>query len=301
MTIQSKAEGLKNYIDYICKRNKARDVFKEFMSIFDGQVKNNDVENTIVYKALVQLLSSNKSEFCKNLNKGDIFYRARIVNNKEHDSLNSVGIHVLNDGSITGFDEANSKEPPLGISSDGRNNYKGASYLYLSETPMTAIAEVNPQSTDLVSVAKFAVKKQMKIVDFNNDACVSRLKKFETENGISASLLITMIMQQYCTPVSNAKEYAATQYISDLIRKMGYDGIKYRSSKTEEANVTIFTCYKNYIAYVESKLFFFHMNTPIAYEINSGKKICYEANDIDKADIDKLRRDLKILLKSNEH
>ncbi len=296
-SLQKHYEQVKNYIDFINKSNKTKDVFYSFMSVFKKDITNKDIEDTILFQALDLLLSDNKSDFCRILKKGDIFYRARIIDNDILEYAKDYGLHSSSEGFLSGFNEANSKEPPISVSPAGRNNYMGASYLYLSETPITAVAEVNPQSLDLISVAKFRINKQIKVVDFSNNASIKKLNEFEIKHGISASILITLVMQQYGTPVSKPEEYAATQYISDLIRKMGYDGIIYKSSKTEDANLTVFTCHKKYISYVNSTIMLFQANVPIMYDLNTNEKFSTKIDDIDKIAIDKLKRDLYLIIK----
>lgn len=296
---QKRGEHLINYFDYINKSNKAKEAFYAFISIFkkdmedvNKSITNTDIESTTLFNALDLLLSDSNSSFCKILNKGDVFYRARIIDNRALKPTNKSGIHKSNDGIFYGFDEANSKEPPIGISPAGRNNYIGASYLYLSENAITATAEVNPMPFDLISIAKFKVNRKLRIIDFSHDASIKTLKEFEARNNISASKLITLVMQQFGSPIQKPEEYAATQYISDLIRKMGYDGIKYKSSKTGDENLTIFTCHKKYISYIDSTIMLFHGNIPIVYDINTNEKYSIKIDDIDEIAIEKLKRDL---------
>lgn len=300
---QKRGEHLINYFDYINKSNKAKEAFYAFISIFkkdmgdvNKSITNTDIESTTLFNALDLLLSDSNSSFCKILNKGDVFYRARIIDNRALKPTNKLGIHKSNDGIFYGFDEANSKEPPIGISPAGRNNYIGASYLYLSKNAITATAEVNPMPFDLISIAKFKVNRKLRIIDFSHDASIETLKEFEARNNISASKLITLVMQQFGSPIQKPEEYAATQYISDLIRKMGYDGIKYKSSKTGDENLTIFTCHKKYISYIDSTIMLFQGNIPIVYDINTNEKYSIKIDDIDEIAIEKLKRDLSQII-----
>ena len=53
---------------------------------------------------------------------------------------------------------------------------------------------------------------------------------------------------------SDKSVYMVCQYISDLIRKFGYDGIKFESSLTTSYNLTIFNCSPDKIQFVDSRI-----------------------------------------------
>src|SRR5699024_8249194 len=76
---------------------------------------------------------------------------------------------IDNTGKFFGYDEKNSREPMLGISGNGRNNIKGASYLYVASDQETACLEVKPQLGDLISLAIFKVNQPLHIMDFSSD------------------------------------------------------------------------------------------------------------------------------------
>ena len=62
-----------------------------------------------------------------------------------------------------GYDDINSREPILGIGSEGRNNIAGASYLYIASNPETACMEIKSQfGCGFETDCKFITKRQMK-------------------------------------------------------------------------------------------------------------------------------------------
>lgn len=83
----------------------------------------------------------------------------------------------------------------MGISKPGRNNIEGSSYIYLAGKPETACVEVKPIVTDIISLAKFKIMKDLKIIDFSNK------KNFDYEKlkkvNLSLNELFKKIMLQY--------------------------------------------------------------------------------------------------------
>lgn len=291
------------YILSVTKKNNS----KKHISIFIETLKkhaNRDIEETVVYKALNLLLteSENKSTFSKVLPKETILYRARKVD-FEKLKKEDMGITYDKNG-FKGYDEYNSKEPPIGISPDARNSVSGSSYLYLAEDEYTAVSEIVPYPLDTISVARFQTQREIHLVDFSTDSSVSSLMDFQEKYGISASRLITLIMQKYCTPVTNIEDYIATQYISDMIRKMGYDAVEYKSSRTPKSCVTLFNCHKSFVKYIDSKLVFCETIEPIVYDVNDRKCLTQrselykdedykEVHNVLESEIDFCRKELK--------
>ena len=279
-----------SYVLNVTKFNNSK---KHILIFIDALKKhsNRDIEETVVYKALNLLLteSENKSTFSKTLPKGKILYRARKVD-FEKLKKEDMGITFDQNG-FTGYDEYNSKEPPIGISPDARNSVAGSSYLYLAKDEYTAISEIVPSPLDTISVARFQTQRKIHLVDFSTDSSVGSLLDFQEEHGISASMLITLIMQKYSTPVTNIEDYIATQYISDVIRKMGYDAVRYRSSRTPKPCITLFNCHESFVKYIDSKLVFCETIKPIVYDVNNRKCLTKRSKlykDIDYKEVHKV-------------
>lgn len=68
--------------------------------------------------------------------------------------------------SFWGYDEKNSDAPPPGYPSPGRINPAGISYLYVAEDVRTAVLEVRPVPTQLVSVAQVELTEDIKVYSF---------------------------------------------------------------------------------------------------------------------------------------
>ena len=78
-----------------------------------------------------------------------------------------------------------------------------------------------------------------------------------------------------------------SQYISDFIRKYGYDGICYRSSMTFNKNYTIFNCGENNIEFVESELIVNYGMTFDLHKVNDASKVLPKESKILTEDIKK--------------
>lgn len=113
--------------------------------------------------------------------------------------------------------------PPL-VANEGRANRAGVSFLYCATDEYTAISEVRPHPSDIVSIAKFKVKSDLKLFDLsyphliNYYHCETSLKELRTYATIAKIFNIA-------TPPSQKGRYLVTQLIANAIRQLGYDGI----------------------------------------------------------------------------
>ena len=90
---------------------------------------------------------------------------------------------------------------------------------------------MRPTIDQIVSVAKFRLNKQFKIFDIN---CAM--------DGIEFPTLFSTISEKFSAPYNgNPIEYLPTQYLTEFIRTMGFDGIRFNSSLHENGkNVVLF-------------------------------------------------------------
>ena len=124
------------------------------------------------------VLNKEISQFKKCLEVGTEYYRARIINPEDDNDLEK-GIGKTQDNKFMGYDEINSREPILGIGSEGRNNIAGASYLYIASNPETACMEIKSQfgcgfETDCKFITKRQMKKSRKEVKAGNKILYSK-------------------------------------------------------------------------------------------------------------------------------
>lgn len=136
-----------------------------------------------------------------------------------------------------GYKASDSGAPPADAGSAGRINPERIRYLYMAEDPETAIYEVRPTIGQYVSVASFRTVDKVKIYDLAQE-----IKPQEGENTEYDYSLFNVIQQRFSEPnTGDAFRYLPTQYLGELIKQMGFDGLRFKSSlKNGGINVVLF-------------------------------------------------------------
>lgn len=138
-------------------------------------------------------------------------------------------------------------KPPAKISTAGRANPQGIPYLYTASNSSTAIAEIRPHKGDVVTVAKFEVMEPLILADLRNPR--QTISPFELdENGLDQVYLdldyLCHLGEELSKPIlprDAQLEYLSTQYLCELIKHCGFDGVIYKSSVGDGDNYAIFT------------------------------------------------------------
>lgn len=135
-----------------------------------------------------------------------------------------------------GFDKKNCDAPQKRCSKAGRANSQGISYLYATLDEKTAVMEMRPQLGQQYNICKIEVIKEAKLFDFTY--VPTDIK--EDEYLLSRTLL--SISREFSKPnFGDSEEYIPTQYLCEFIKEMGFDGIRFKSSVSEEGiNVVLF-------------------------------------------------------------
>lgn len=257
---------------------------------------NSKIEKNILYKALTELLSAPNKPFQRTIRKNEIFYRARVIDDTT--LFNPENGISKKDNKFTGLNSYQSKAPPLGVSNDGRNNICGASYLYLSKDKYTACVEVCPNRGTLISLATFVAKKSLHVVDLATNDNVSPIKHLAQEYNFDAPELITLVMEKYCEPKSNNSSYAFSQFVSDMFRKKGFDGIVYASSYTRKQNLTLFNCDESFIKFKESNLVFCSSKMPCdIYDLSTYKRLTPKCPKLSRIELENNAAEIEKTLK----
>lgn len=187
---------------------------------------------------LLDILRNYISNNILNIESGQIYYRARIIDDSsinEHMVYKCFGASEGERLNTEYFDKSNSfkgltKEasfvPPKGIKiSGGRANPQYIRYLYVAESPTTAIFEVRPFIFDAVNIAQIRVNEFLKIANIAVDIDLSNNK------GATIDMYVMkMIQGAFSKPTNNIDDYIQTQIISEYIKSLGYDGIRFNSS-----------------------------------------------------------------------
>lgn len=152
---------------------------------------------------------------------------------------------------------------------EGRASPKGIPVLYLAIERETALLEVRPWLGSLVSIAQFELKKDLRVVDCSLGSAkvsVSLWPSFivggtmkEPPPDERERSVWTDIDLAFAQPVNrrdDVADYAPTQVIADLLKRGGYDGIKYRSSLSATGhNVALFDLAAADLARASCKLY----------------------------------------------
>jgi len=175
------------------------------------------------------------------------------------DEWNYKFAHIYSSNEIVkwGFQEDSSDAPPNEKCIPGRANPQGIRYLYTSEDINTAISETQSTIGQIISVAKIQTKVDMKIFDFdfyntfsNSEIMQIGLNELEEIIGITLTQLqifFRIVEQQFTKPsLSDIEYYHATQYLTEIIKKLGFEGIRFKSSlNTGGNNIVIFDTSKD--------------------------------------------------------
>ena len=266
------SEGFKNYTLKI----NAKLNFKLFLD----DINSNDGKYEMINKTfeiIDEVIETHNDQFIKEVQCGQEFYRARIIS-KLYDDNKEKGIRIDNTGKFFGYDEKNSREPMLGISGNGRNNIKGASYLYVASDQETSCLEVKPQLGDLISLAIFKVNQPLHIMDFSSDKQFKN--DFLEKYNMSLGDFFASLMNSFTQPVKSDDDYKITQIVSDYIRKTGIDGIKYQSFYTKNGcNYTIFNCHPLKIQFCESKIVLYEQAKHLFWDFNNKEALVSYTNN----------------------
>lgn len=166
-----------------------------------------------LYKdSFVELLANN----VKTIHKGKIMYRARKGSHeipfKDSKTFDKIHLYPFFGNDI--------KNPPINLTRAERFNREKYSYLYLANNFETALGETRPESGEICSVGKFACNSLIKLAD------LCKIKKLQE-----------IVLR---SNTQNWKAYYFSQFISDVVKEMGYDGIWYRSVQTNGYCAVVF-------------------------------------------------------------
>lgn len=151
----------------------------------------------------------------------------------------------------TPFPIAEMGTPPARKATHGRANPAGIPYLYLGSLPETAAAEVRPHTGEVACVADFTVMPPLNAVDLRNPrGLVSPFLLAEARaiGQLRADIAFLERLGEELTrpvlPSGAAIDYIPSQYLCEFIKKVGYDGVVYRSSVSEGINLALFDAAK---------------------------------------------------------
>ena len=171
------------------------------------------IQNTLDLSKLKVLLE----RYTRHIPKGKRYYRARICED------------------IKGYSKPEMFNPPISKSKAGRANPIGISYLYLADDIKTALYEVRASLYDYVSIGSFRLKEDIKIINLRGDTYdpIYLAESGELEDFLIHLPFTTKLEQELSKPrrrSDNELDYLPTQYLSEFIKSIGFDGVEYQSS-----------------------------------------------------------------------
>ncbi len=157
------------------------------------------------------------------------FYRARINITSKPFSIRSMG------------------KPPKNIVSSGRANPVGIPYLYLASSIKTAISEIRGHKGEVVTVAEYEMKNNLELADLRDPKATISPFELNTEDELELIYknmpFLTLLGNELSKPVIPREanlEYLPSQYLCELLKKIGFHGIIYKSSVSDGNNYVIF-------------------------------------------------------------
>ncbi|MCY9659617.1 RES family NAD+ phosphorylase [Paenibacillus chondroitinus] len=202
---------------------------RSLWGIFCKEIKtqNRFILRSTPIKEIIDLLDTKRVK----LNVGEHFFRAR------------VGFDVDNNKNPISYPKEKLGMAPAKLVSDGRANPRGISYLYTASDIDTAISEVRPWKSALVSVATFKLNKELEIVDLTLSEIESPFQTVDLRDAIQLQQLLEAISMEFSKPVGPSDsgiDYLPTQYIAELIKSNRFAGFKFKSSIANGNNYVFF-------------------------------------------------------------
>lgn len=122
-----------------------------------------------------------------------------------------------------GYNAQGCSAPPIEKACAGRCNTESVVHLYAAREIHTAVAEIRPYINDSISVASFRVKRPLRLINFYYSV---EERKSLLDDGFFSGMMAEFSEVNK----GNEHDYAMTQFITMLIKDMGFDGIQFRSS-----------------------------------------------------------------------
>lgn len=200
----------------------------------------------------IEALFKEKSKNSKILEKGEIFYRARIGSGDKN-------VSIPFDANLSDMGM-----PPLDMVRMGRANPDGIRYLYLANRKETALAEVRPWCGAEVTIGDFELMDNILSMDFSYSSQMSLFKVInsdQSETVMSEIAFFNNLSDEMSKPISPNEsylEYIPTQFITEVIKSVGYEGMIFNSSLSDGLNVVLFS--QNRINIVRTELYTVHRN-----------------------------------------
>ncbi|MHA6332658.1 RES family NAD+ phosphorylase [Qipengyuania sp. CAU 1752] len=138
--------------------------------------------------------------------------------------------------------------PPARWASPGRANPVGIPYLYVGSAKATAITEVRPHPGETLTLAEFRVEEGVQLIDLRKPRQMITpfvMAEIAEVAAVRGEIdFLERLGKELTTPVlpnAAAVDYIPSQYLCELIKQVGYDGVIYESSVSDGINLALFS------------------------------------------------------------
>ena len=227
MTLLSKIQKAKNLAEALA--NCTVEKYKEYVKCHSLQEDLNKIINDdLMRKNPGELFEEYRAYFTtKNLptkiiDTDMIFYRGRIGNEIIYGAEDD-----HNRTFVLPYSQNEIEAPPPLYTEGGRFNRQGISYLYLSDTVETCLAEVHLQIGQNCSIGEFKSREPIEVID---------LTRFGDD--IEMETWLKILTQ----PVHNGNKhiYNITRFLSDVFKSINGNGIYFESVQSQGHNIVCF-------------------------------------------------------------
>lgn len=240
-------------------------LFFEIMSYgWDDEVEGNlnqnvffsritDAMNYIDGKDLWDLFSYNlinKNRFFPNeeldlfISKEDLLQEIkRVTKGYSYVLKKATKIYRARKGRFTKHDELEAPKKEL-LLKGGRANPAGIAMFYAALTEETAISEVRPYKGAEVTVATVSPIEDLMLVDLSHVKYIKSPFMYEDiTHEVGSMNLLYGLQETLSKPIDPDKseiDYVPSQYLTEYLKSLGYDGIVFKSSLGKANNLVIF-------------------------------------------------------------
>ena len=172
-----------------------------------------------------------------------------------------------------GYNADDSTAPMPDLIGNQRANPDHIRYLYLCEDAVTPVYEIRPIIGEQVSVAKFMLKKEVRVYDLTLD-----IQDHMKNPDYEWPSLYNTIGQMFSRPNNgDSLQYIPTQYLAEEIKRMGFDGLRFNSSLHKGGvNIVLFDpeiCRAVSSELVDVADIELKLDEPIIYKIGQAKQV----------------------------
>ncbi|MBU8689497.1 RES family NAD+ phosphorylase [Priestia megaterium] len=263
-----------DYNTRLCFTASLRDEESSLLNQYNNRLKNENYFK--VEKNALSLIKQLSPHILYTFDDTKEFYRARIGYNKKIFSydVETFSYSPEDKEFFVPYISKQISSPPPPLAQPGRLNRVGVSYMYLASEVNTAIAEVRPHPSHYISVGKFRVDSRLKFADFRH---INLVNFCSSEEDIENFVFLHSIGKKFSIPITpdERDKYLITQFIADIIRQAGFNGVLFNSSVGNGFNIVIFD--PDEVSYIEESGQVYKVQS-LAYDVIQQKVELYPEN-----------------------